>query len=500
MNPFTGILRECDLLRNTFLNLVGLGFPLVVAIFTIPLLIAALGIERFGILALIWALVSYFGLFDLGLGRALTRELAALRALGDADTAKRLVATALGVMGVLGVTVGLILGLGAEWSVRQLGGVTDAGEVVHAVYAMAFAMPFIMMAAGLRGVLEAERSFAIINAIRLPMGIFTFLAPLAVVNYWDNDLGLVAATLTGGRVLAYFAHVWFCRHIPTVIPVIMPIDLHLMKRLLQTGGWMTISNVISPLMGYLDRYVIGVTISVAAVAYYAIPYEIITKLWIIPGALTAVLFPRFAEMAARDRLQGRTLFRQSTLLLFVSTYPIALGVALFSRELLELWLDADFAARSYPLLQVFACGILLTCLAHVPFTFLQGVGRSDITAKIHVLEFPVYVLLLWLAAQNFGLSGAVVVWFARVFGDTLLLFHISLRNMDTALHHIFDWKLGLVLFAALASFGAIYIGNTATRLILWMVSVMLSSLLCWQLLLSASDRAALVKRFLHADA
>ena len=66
--------------RHTLYNLIGLGLPLVAAVLTIPLLIEALGVERFGMLALIWALVSYFGLFDLGLGRALTRELAGLRA------------------------------------------------------------------------------------------------------------------------------------------------------------------------------------------------------------------------------------------------------------------------------------------------------------------------------------------------------------------------------------------------------------------------------------
>ena len=60
------------LLRHTAFNLIGLGAPLLVAVGTIPVLIHALGPARFGLLTLIWAVVSYFGLFDLGLGRALT--------------------------------------------------------------------------------------------------------------------------------------------------------------------------------------------------------------------------------------------------------------------------------------------------------------------------------------------------------------------------------------------------------------------------------------------
>ena len=64
------------LLRHTVFNLVGLGAPLLVAVATIPVLIGQLGPSRFGLLTLIWAVVSYFGLFDLGLGRALTQQLA----------------------------------------------------------------------------------------------------------------------------------------------------------------------------------------------------------------------------------------------------------------------------------------------------------------------------------------------------------------------------------------------------------------------------------------
>ena len=61
-------------LRHTFYNLLGLGLPLLAAVVTIPVLVSELGDARFGLLTLIWAVVSYFGLFDLGLGRALTLQ------------------------------------------------------------------------------------------------------------------------------------------------------------------------------------------------------------------------------------------------------------------------------------------------------------------------------------------------------------------------------------------------------------------------------------------
>jgi len=486
------------LLRNTLYNLLGLGFPLFVAIVTIPVLIASLGVDRFGILTLIWAVVSYFGLFDLGMGRALTRHLAEIWARGDQEQAKRLVSNGLAVMAGLGIAAGILMALGAEWSIRRFSGVINQRETVNAVFAMSAAIPFIIVTSGLRGILEAKQAFAVVNAIRLPMGVYTFVAPVVVVKYWENDLGLIALILTLGRIIACLAHVWFCYRLLPDIKNWFHIDRSLIKVLFHTGKWMTVSNLLNPLTVYLDRFVIGLTISVSAVAYYVTPYEIVTKLWLIPGALTAVLFPRFAQASISSPHPAQQLFRRGVMVVFLVIYPITLGIALFSRELLTLWLDADFAAHSYRLLQVFAFGILVNSIAHIPFTFLQGVGRSDRTGRLHAIEFPVYAVLLWGAARTMGLPGVVSAWLLRILADTLLLFYFTLKEMKGDIKGVIDWKLSLVMALAAISFAGLFVPVNIMRLLVWTISVFGSYLLCWHMLFSADDRAALLKQLGYA--
>ncbi|MGC1616486.1 MAG: hypothetical protein WA736_17540, partial [Candidatus Acidiferrum sp.] len=72
------------LARNTVWNLIGNGAPLIVAVFSIPILIHGLGKDRFGVLTLAWALIGYAGLFDMGLGRALTQLVA--KKLGSGES------------------------------------------------------------------------------------------------------------------------------------------------------------------------------------------------------------------------------------------------------------------------------------------------------------------------------------------------------------------------------------------------------------------------------
>lgn len=478
------------MLRHSVYNLLGLGVPLLAALVAIPGLIDALGTERFGILTLIWALVSYFGLFDLGLGRALTRQLAANWAQNQRARGERLVAAALAGTAALGLVAGVLLAAAALWLVRHLDGVSNPGETVAAIYWLAVALPLVIVTSALRGVLEARGAFGLLNLIRLPLGLYTFLAPLAVVHYWHNDLAAVALVLMLGRAAAFLAHLAYCLGSRSISLSLRWPDAATLGELLRHGGWMTVSNAISPLMGYLDRFVIGLTVSMSAVAYYVTPYEIVTKLWIIPGALTAVLFPRFARAAVDRSGEAADLLRRSVLLLFAVLFPVTLGVALFARELLELWLGADFARYSYPLLQVFALGILVNCLAHVPFTFLQAVGRARTVATIHLLEFPVFVLVLWAGAKTMGLQGAVLAWLLRMIADSALLFGFASR---TCRRYQWQPRMGIstLLLLASVSFAALYIESVGPRLLAGIGGAALVYLYCWALVLEPAERLAL---------
>jgi O-antigen/teichoic acid export membrane protein len=59
------------LARNTIWNLFGQLIPVVVAVITIPFLVRALTLSRFGLLSLVWIVIGYFSLLDLDLGRGL---------------------------------------------------------------------------------------------------------------------------------------------------------------------------------------------------------------------------------------------------------------------------------------------------------------------------------------------------------------------------------------------------------------------------------------------
>ncbi len=416
--------------HGALLNLAGHGAPLAAALFAVPALIEALGTERFGFLALAWALVGYVSLFDLGLGRALTRVVAERLGTPREDGLPELAQTALALTFALGAMAGGLVYLTASWVCERLLKLPPAlvPEAVVALKVLALSLPLVTLTAALRGLLEAGKRFDWVNGIRVPLGVLTFVAPLAV-SMATPHLAALCAALAVLRVLALAAHWAACaRLMPALARPGMP-RKQAAADMLGYGAWLTVSNVVGPLMVYVDRFVIGAMLSVAFVAYYTAPQEAITRLWTIPAALTGALFP---AMASASAVAARELYRKGVLVILASAVPTALAAGLFAPQWLRLWLGEEFAMQSAGAARWLAFGVAVNCLAHIPFTLLQARGRADLTGKLHLAELPFYVVLLVVLVGSVGIGGAAIAWSARCAVDAIALFLLAGRELRRA--------------------------------------------------------------------
>lgn len=419
-------------LKNSIYNILGLGLPTIVALFSIPILVTELGEARFGILTLIWAVVSYFGLFDLGLGRAVTQKVAVAIASNRRAELNSIVGTSSAMMLVLGFCGGLVMYLIAPFMTDQLASNAGKEEVVRSFYWMAVAMPAIVLTSGYRGMLEATDQFALVNLIRIPMGVLTFAGPLLVIWAGHADLDAIAAVLSIGRIAACFAHGWYAvRTIPEVTGV-GQIDRSLISSLLKFGGWLSVSNVVSPLMNYIDRFLVGISVSATAVAYYATPQELILRVGFIPGAIAAVLFPTFAVLGTTGDASGQSsLVVRYSLIMGLVMAPLTLLLFFFAHPILAWWISLKFANNASTILQICSVAAFVSGLAQIPYTMLQSKGRADITAVTHVIEFPIYIGLLFILVTISGPVGAAWAWLIRISGDMLAMYWLNARTSST---------------------------------------------------------------------
>jgi O-antigen/teichoic acid export membrane protein len=476
------------LARNTIWNLIGNGAPMLVALFAIPILIHTLGKDRFGVLALAWALIGYASLFDMGLGRALTQLVARKLGEGFDQDVPALVWTSILLMLAMGIVGAAIIAGISPWLVHSMLKIPEAiqPEALRAFVLLGLSVPVVITTAGLRGLLEAYQRFGLINALRIPMGMFSFAGPLLVLPF-SRNLFPVVAVLVGGRVVGCGAHLFLCfRVLPSLRHAVLW-QRSMVKPLLQFGSWMTVTNIVGPLMVTFDRFVIGALLSVAAVAYYTTPSELVSKLWLIPSSLLAVMFPAFSTSFVQDRSRASMLYARSIKYLVLTLFPIILLIVVLAQEGLKIWLGADFASHSVRVLQWLAVGAFINCLASAPFAVVQGAGRPDLTAKLHLIELPLYFGLLFWLTKAHGIEGAAIAWTARVAIDALVLFAISKRVL--AISSALQSQTVAMILGALGTFALAALIHGWEVKGLFIGSIFLGFvLLTWFILLSPEER------------
>src|ERR1700722_7164791 len=123
------------LARNILWNAVGIGLPMVVGVVVVPAIVKGLGTERFGFLSIVWMMIGYFSIFDLGLGRTLTKLVADRVGAGREDEVAPLASTTLVIVVVSSVLVSIATALTARWLAARLMGAspTLVPEAISAI-------------------------------------------------------------------------------------------------------------------------------------------------------------------------------------------------------------------------------------------------------------------------------------------------------------------------------------------------------------------------------
>jgi O-antigen/teichoic acid export membrane protein len=481
--------------KNTLYNLLGYGVPLVFALAIIPFLVKGLGNEKFGILNLVWVVIGYFSFFDFGIGRALTKIVAEKIGTNQTNEIPNIFWTSFFLMLLISLIGTVILIFLIPSLVHNIFNISKGlqTETLKTFYILALSIPIVTTAAGIRGILEAYQMFGIINIIRTFLGMFMFLGPLLCLIF-TNSLFWIVIILIIIRIIVWVLFFVQCFKLDIKIENKIYFKKNLVKPILKLSGWLTISNIIVPLIVYMDRFMIGALVSAAAIAYYATPYEAVTKLLLIPGALIGVLFPAFSASFLTNPNFTKKLSLKAVKYSFIFLYPVVLLIITFAHEGMSLWLGKNFAENSSLILQLLAAGVLFNGLAYIPFTYLQGIGRADITAKVNLIELPFYFFAMWFAIKYIGINGAALVWLLRMMIDALILFLFAQKTMSGHFQFKFELNYLYVIILIIASIFPFLINNLGLKLILTSIILLTFIFISWRFLLLEEEKMFLISR------
>lgn len=406
-------------------NILGLGLPLIVAAVTVPELISRLGNERFGVLALAWGLIGYASALDLGIGRALTQKVSKL--LGEKmfhqipsvlTTAAR-ITMSVGVIGFGVIVVATALGANKWVKTNNI----PSAEIQISMLLLAVALPLQSMSATYRGLNEAFLNFKGISLVRVGLGVVNFGGPF-LVSFLSLKLPWLVATLVLSRMFAFFVFRWLalnCLEREGLASNMGTYSPQIAKSLFAFGGWVTVSSVLSPVLVQADRFMIGALISVAAVTFYVLPYEMVVQSLILVGAISSVIFPSLSKLIHENSSQWKAYFNRWLMIVMGIMFVSCSFLAILLPYILKIWIKDNLHPESIIIGQILCLGVFANSIGSMYYALLHAQGRSDITAKIHMIELPLFLVSLYLLLQHFGVIGAACAWVGRMTFDAIAL-------------------------------------------------------------------------------
>jgi O-antigen/teichoic acid export membrane protein len=378
---------------------------------TLPLFVAKLGVVQFGIFTLVTSLFGYYGIFDLGLGQGLIKFVSERT---DQEKQKEIVPGILSAFWVQ-VMVGLVLSSILFYSSASISRVLHVGEENVQVTSMliriaAVGFFFSMISAVFSSALMGMQQYSITSRADA-INIFLLNAASLIVLYIYPGAGLQELLMINCISAAMLAIFYFvmATHKIQGLRLAWHMDLRLLRQFFTFSVHIFLSKISNVFATYIVRFIIGFFAGPAAVTYYTVPSKLIGALGGVLSSAASTLMP-YVSALNTDLNQGRiaqTLIRVSTGFTAFSI-PVSLFIALFSKQILTVWMGSEFADQSWLILSLLSISSLVGSFSTIPNQVVLGVGNSRLLGYFSMMALLFYSILLPLLGKLFLLTGVAV--------------------------------------------------------------------------------------------
>jgi O-antigen/teichoic acid export membrane protein len=387
------------------------------AILTTPYIVHHLGAEPYGILAMVSVLAGQLGVLHLGVGPAATRRIAEARGQGETEThAATLWATAL-----LSLAAALLVGSAFlivapwAWTHHFRSSDTVGAQALAAMMPSAIVVGAQPLLAAVTGGLAGEERFGALNAWRLAHGLGRMTAAVATVFVGGGPRSVLWAhvAVDGVAIVVGFA-TW-----PALRRSVSVARLRLaLAGLLSVGVPFAGAGLLASLLVDAEKLAVSMARSIEDFTYYTVPFNALFRLTMFAGALSGVLFPRLASVAASgDRAGARELVQRGTRLSVATMAFVLTPIVAVAPELLGLWLGPTFAGRSTRAVRILLVALLANTASYAYNAAIRARARPAVLTWLYGAELPLHLVTVFLMVRAWGITGAGLAWGVRALVD-----------------------------------------------------------------------------------
>lgn len=412
-----------NLYKNSTWNALGVIIPALIAIPSLGILARGLGPDFFGLYSLIFIVLGYSGIFDAGVTKSVVYFVS--NSKNSDKEINNLVSTACLLLFTLSFIVVLPIVYFADDLILSLTG--DPSKAHHeftlGIRLALLSIPLIMLNLVFQGFFEGRSKFYELSLIKIVVNPLSSLLP-ALSTIILGTLKAAITSLIIAKVVSLIAilifYVRYLNHRGQSFGSVSTLSL---RKIIKFGGWISLSNILSPIMNTFDRFMVAAINGITNLSFYSIAADAISKFTILPISVSKVIFPIFSNYSKKST--HRDVRKKSVQMI---AYPMVILVVLgiiFAEKIILIWFGGEYLGSTIAVFQLLLVGLLFNSIAQIPYNVIQANGYASYTALLHSLEIIPHILFLWFMVTNYGIIGAALSITIRSAVDALLLILIE---------------------------------------------------------------------------
>ncbi len=457
--------------KNIAANFAGNFWQAGIALLFIPLYIKFIGIASYGLIGIFTTLQAILVLLDLGLTATLTREMARLSALpGKAQEMRDLVRSLEIICWFVAILIGMAILAISPFITHNW--INPSGLSPHTIEEAVLIM-------GLTAALQWPASFYSGGLMGLQQQVV-----LNIINIVISTLRSVGAVLIlwliSPTIQAFFLWQLLISIINTSI-----LTFFLWSRLphtekkssfqkqIFTGIWRFAAgisgiSILALILTQLDKIILSKMLTLEMFGYYTLASAVAMTIYRLIGPVYFAIYPRFTQLVAISDQDGlKRLYHKSCQVMSVLIFPVTIVVAIFSKEILQLWTqNTVIAERTYLLVSFLICGTALNGLMYIPYALQLANGWTKLAFYTNliavIMMVPMIVYMIW----QYGALGAAILWVILNGCCLLIAIHFMHRRLLSSEKWRWYWQdvcLPLLTAIIIAGLGKLFIRNQSSQ-------------------------------------
>lgn len=404
--------------RNVIANLFASGWGALLSMLFVPIYLRFLGTEAFGLVGVLTALQSVFGIFDFGIGATFNREMARLAAQRSDGKRERALLRTLetwycAVGAGIAAAVALLAGtIAHRWvHAQHLAPAAITRSIIWMGVVMACQFPLALYQAGLAG----RQRQVLLNSINTTaVTVRTFGA---VVLIWKVAPSIELffawqALTTAVQLIATAVLLW--RDLPRTGERAR-VHPALVGELWKFSAALSGNAILGIILSQTDKVLLSGMLPLAQFGYYTLAGSVAAALWYVITPITTAFYPRFTEVLHSGEGEARAAepYHRACQLMAAMLLPVAATVAAFAYELLFLWTrNAALAQATALIASLLVCGTALNGLSSLPVYLGVAAGHPLVITTTNLVAVVLIAPAIVFATRRFGAVGAAAVWVA----------------------------------------------------------------------------------------